>query len=1178
MRNHIYRLRSANKATISFALHFSAKFLVACLGLSLLITHYPIAPVSAAIVRKLPFSASLKTANGTTVADGNYSVQFNIYTVATGGTATWTETQTIAVSGGVISANLGDVTPIPSSLTFNDTSYYLGVKVGTDAEATPRRLIGAVPISLNADAVDGASAGTSANEVLLLDSGGDINIAGDIITTGTLQGGTATVSTLNTASGNLTVAPAGGTTAFTGAITVSQTGANALALTGAPAASTTSSLLQLGSAISGGSSNGTFIGVNAASGFSGNFLDFQVANDIKFRLGSSNIQVGASIIPTTSGSFDLGSSSFHFGNAYIDNLVAGTVSTSGTSSTTFTINQNAVADGDSSVVFYRGGVLTSAQLLWRAGTGTNGIAVNSGAFSVNNPAWILSATPADADYGKLSIGTNAASFDGTSTGNFEGSASGTELAINATSGFAGNLVDAQVAGTSVFSVSSAGAAVFASTINGATLSGGTMSGGSLSATAVNGLSVASGTISSPTISGTVSGSGSPTITGFGTINGASLSGGTLSGGSLSASAVNGLSVASGTISVGTWNGTAIGAQYGGTGLNTSASTGVATVSSGTWSIASSLGATTGGTGQTSVTTGDLLYGSATNTWGKLAGVATGSILISGGVGTAPSWSSAPTLTTSLTVPTIATASGALTLQSANGTTKLLTSATNATLEIYGSGGTNKLSLTNDNTNSVITSSSGELQLQGAGTNQFILGDVGTAINLVFEESSTISGQGSNTVTIGQSGDTFNLGVTGVTYNVGALTATSGLTLQGQTSTSATVLTANGPTSLSGNLLDLQVNGSSKLSVSASGGVSATSVTATGQVLATTDGLATKVVAGVISDGSFTTSPSNGMVGIDSSNGRIYFRYGGAWHYVAQTAGFQIPNYETAGINVGDSVVGMIDGSTTDGGLHGVFRPLTESQPYKDLSSAISTLQNSLAILNTNANFTNVSISSGLRVATITSSSDITLTPAVNHSVTIALRGSGTFKVGSDANNITIDSNGNLKRNGTATTNNAVETFTSLLASNPTAVTTTPCTGLEFTTSTITQPDVPRTITVSHTGGNVSGAITLTGTLADGSTETSESLTINPNATAVSQKAYATITSIRIPSTCGNTSDLSFGTSSRIGLANSLHGQNGVYKIKKNATDIPLVPVDTTNSTVDMGALADGDSVTIWYRY
>ena len=50
-----------------------------------------------------------------------------------------------------------------------------------------------------------------------------------------------------------------------------------------------------------------------------------------------------------------------------------------------------------------------------------------------------------------------------------------------------------------------------------------------------------------------------------------------------------------------------------------------------------IAATSGGTGQSTVTTGDLLYGSATNTWSKLADVGTGNALISGGVGVAPAW-------------------------------------------------------------------------------------------------------------------------------------------------------------------------------------------------------------------------------------------------------------------------------------------------------------------------------------------------------------------------------------------------------------------------------------------------------------------------------------------------------------------------------------------------------------
>jgi hypothetical protein len=51
----------------------------------------------------------------------------------------------------------------------------------------------------------------------------------------------------------------------------------------------------------------------------------------------------------------------------------------------------------------------------------------------------------------------------------------------------------------------------------------------------------------------------------------------------------------------------------------------------------SLPATTGGTGITSYTVGDLVYASASTVLSKLADVATGNALISGGVGVAPSW-------------------------------------------------------------------------------------------------------------------------------------------------------------------------------------------------------------------------------------------------------------------------------------------------------------------------------------------------------------------------------------------------------------------------------------------------------------------------------------------------------------------------------------------------------------
>lgn len=65
-------------------------------------------------------------------------------------------------------------------------------------------------------------------------------------------------------------------------------------------------------------------------------------------------------------------------------------------------------------------------------------------------------------------------------------------------------------------------------------------------------------------------------------------------------------------------------------------TGVGTLAAGTWN-GSTIGATYGGTGQSSYAVGDLLYASTTTAVSKLADVAVGNALISGGVGSAPSY-------------------------------------------------------------------------------------------------------------------------------------------------------------------------------------------------------------------------------------------------------------------------------------------------------------------------------------------------------------------------------------------------------------------------------------------------------------------------------------------------------------------------------------------------------------
>ena len=92
-----------------------------------------------------------------------------------------------------------------------------------------------------------------------------------------------------------------------------------------------------------------------------------------------------------------------------------------------------------------------------------------------------------------------------------------------------------------------------------------------------------------------------------------------------------------TVSSGTWSVSAsLGAAQGGTGINTSGSTGVPSISSGTWSVAANLTVALGGTGKSSVTTKVLLYGNGTGALNELAAPSTANAILSHSGGT-PAW-------------------------------------------------------------------------------------------------------------------------------------------------------------------------------------------------------------------------------------------------------------------------------------------------------------------------------------------------------------------------------------------------------------------------------------------------------------------------------------------------------------------------------------------------------------
>ncbi|MBU2025944.1 tail fiber domain-containing protein, partial [Patescibacteria group bacterium] len=92
----------------------------------------------------------------------------------------------------------------------------------------------------------------------------------------------------------------------------------------------------------------------------------------------------------------------------------------------------------------------------------------------------------------------------------------------------------------------------------------------------------------------------------------------------------------------------------------------------------------------------------------------------------------------------------------------------------------------------------------------------------------------------------------------------------------------------GNYTEFETGADGNLTVSPSGG----KMTVAGQLDASSGGIVTKVVSGEVTDSNFEID-TDGAIAIDSANGRIYFRYGGNWHYADKAGGFQIPNYETA---------------------------------------------------------------------------------------------------------------------------------------------------------------------------------------------------------------------------------------------------------------------------------------------
>lgn len=108
------------------------------------------------VPKLINFQSLLTTSAGDTVANGNYTITFRIYNVSSGGSPLWTESQTVATSGGLFSVLLGAFTPLPTSV-LDGTIRYLSIQVAPDPEMPSRTRLVSVPYAYFALRTDTAN-------------------------------------------------------------------------------------------------------------------------------------------------------------------------------------------------------------------------------------------------------------------------------------------------------------------------------------------------------------------------------------------------------------------------------------------------------------------------------------------------------------------------------------------------------------------------------------------------------------------------------------------------------------------------------------------------------------------------------------------------------------------------------------------------------------------------------------------------------------------------------------------------------------------------------------------------------------------------------------------------------------------------------------------------------------
>ena len=196
----------------------------------------------------------------------------------------------------------------------------------------------------------------------------------------------------------------------------------------------------------------------------------------------------------------------------------------------------------------------------------------------------------------------------------------------------------------------------------------------------------------------------------------------------------------------------------------------------TTGVTGTLPVANGGTNITSYAVGDLIYASGSTTLSKLAAVATGNVLKSGGLVTAPAWGQVA-LTTDVTG----------TLPIANGGTGLTSTPANGALDIGNGTGFTRTTLT-QGTGITITNGAGSISIANAGVTTFSAGTTGLTPSSATSGAVTLAG--TLAVANGGTGQSAALTQYGVVY--GSSSTAMAITAAGTTGQVLVATTSGAP--------------------------------------------------------------------------------------------------------------------------------------------------------------------------------------------------------------------------------------------------------------------------------------------------------------------------------------------------------------------------------------------------